>query len=104
VRSRTGHGLLTYRDVAINVPAGGQVNGFVFANEILSDPQAAELAAILGLGESSQDVKCRDAALRQQFDTRVSEIIAAIQAGTVDSSTQAKLDQQLHLAESIHFD
>lgn len=90
--------------VAIDLPRNPKINGFVFVATILSAPLWKDLAAVLGLQDQTQAAKCQDAALRQQFDGKVAEVVAAIQAGTVDAGTQANLDQLMHLAQSIRFD
>jgi hypothetical protein len=90
--------------VAVNMPQGPKINGFLFASGILSDQLENDLDAILSSDPKIRQEKCEDAALRQQFDAKVNEIKDAIEAGTVDIETQANIDRLLYLARSIQFD
>jgi hypothetical protein len=90
--------------VAINLPSRPNITGFLFTTSILSAELQGKLDTILGLSPKGVYTRCNDAAARQQFDAKVKEIVDAIQAGTLDSGTQAYIDQLMYLAQSIRFD
>ncbi len=87
--------------VAVNLPRNPQINGFVFASNFLSSQSESGLMGILDVSDMGAQ-KCDDAS-QQQFDARVKEIVANIEAGTVDSETSENIAALMRLAESIRF-
>jgi len=89
--------------VAIDLAGGPKINGFVFVAPILSDQLYKQLGEILGAEYNTTQESCNDIERRRQFDAKVKEIKAAIEAGTVEIGTKERINQLLHIAESIQF-
>ena len=88
--------------VEINLPGNPKINGFVFVYPFLSQKARQGIFAILGYMDSSGATRC-DPTSQEQFDIKIAELIAAIEAGTVDDETRQNINKLKHLAESIIF-
>ena len=92
--------------IEVNLPDNPTINGFVFEAPFLSEQLSNDvergLYPLLGVDSNRMPHKCSEADQRA-FDTQLLFLMEKIKTQKVDSETQRKLDELLHLAESIRF-
>jgi hypothetical protein len=86
--------------IAIDLPENPIINGFIFVSPFLSEKQDQELHSLLGITPEGDITKCHQES-KQQFNSKVSELVEAIKDDTVDVVTKSNLDQMYRLAKSI---
>ncbi len=90
--------------VEVNLPDNPTINGFVFEAPFFSEQFAAQvendLYPLLDVRRDERPSKCDDAS-RQAFDAKRVALIESITDRTADAETLEKVDELLHLAESI---
>ena len=92
--------------IEVNLPNNPTIHGFVFEapffSEQFSNEVESDLYPLLGLDSDIVPHKC-SAVDRQAFDAQRSFMIEKITTKKVDSETQRKLEELIHLATSIQF-
>jgi hypothetical protein len=85
--------------VAVDLPLERPIQGFVFVSEFLSVKMLDWLFEPIGGLYHNQ---CGNEQAKQEFDRRVAELRARVQAGEMDEETAYKMQQLEALAHSIH--
>jgi hypothetical protein len=92
--------------IEISLPDNPTINGFVFEAPFFSEQFAGrvhnDLYPLLGARLDWRASKC-DQASREAFDAQLMALIETITNRTADAETLEKVDEMVHLAESIAF-
>jgi hypothetical protein len=92
--------------IEVNFPNSEKINGFVFEapflSEQLSNEVESSLYPLLGLDSNMMVYKCSQAD-QSAFDAQLMLLVEKIKPKQVDTETQRRLDELLHLAASIRF-
>jgi hypothetical protein len=91
--------------IEINLPNNPTINGFIFEapsfSEQFSNEVKNDLYPLLGLGLDMVPTKCSEAD-QKAFDAKLKILLENISTKAIDGETQRKLDELMHLVNSIH--